>query len=263
MNGWNSKQVKAMYPAQALGTLTEQEDGRVNVERPDVTAAFRELVQSEGADLNASSTRQKALELANSRARPGFPFTKPIFGYAAMWTSEVGGEETLNGLLKHADAYLNPCWARGGLYYPRNDVKDDEEGNWRYVDPFTGNGAIGYARLNVPDGQKKMWEEAWTPEKVRSSVAVENVSFAENVDFSRCVWMREDEAGFEGLVMTLRTWNGQETTIHPKIAALPAGRFEMYIDGSWVRSVKVKHAEALELDIEVGGDETTVCLLRL
>jgi hypothetical protein len=26
------------------------------------------------------------------------------------------------------------------------------------MDPFSGNAVIGYARLNVPDGQKVMWE---------------------------------------------------------------------------------------------------------
>lgn len=73
MNGWNSEQVHTMYPSQALRTLTKREDGRVNVERPDVAATIRELIQTHGADPDAS-TRQEAFELANRRSQPGFPF---------------------------------------------------------------------------------------------------------------------------------------------------------------------------------------------
>ena len=128
-----------------------------------------------------------------------------MFGYATMWTSEVGDPAMLHGLLEHADAYLEPSWAQGGLYYPRNDTREDDNGNWMHTDPFTGNSGIGYARLNVPDGQKKMWEEAWTPEKVQRSVAVGDVGLDENVDFLRCQRLEQGEAGFDGLVMTTRT----------------------------------------------------------
>lgn len=262
MNGWNSEQVHAMYPSQALGTLTKREDGRVNVERPDVAATIRELIQTQGANPHAASTRKEAFELANSRSQPGFPFTKPMFGYAAMWTSEVGDKGRLSGLLKHADTLLDPCWSNGGLYYPRNDVKEDSDGNWRYVDPFTGNGAIGYARLNVADGQKKMWERAWTPEKVQNSVAIENVSLADNVDFLRCEWVDAAEAGWEGLVMTMRTWNGERVTIHPKIVGLPAGRFSVFVDGSLSQVLAVEKGEDVELELEAGADEATVCVLK-
>jgi hypothetical protein len=34
----------------------------------------------------------------------------------------------------------------GGLHYADNTTKCDKDGNWVEVDPFTGNGAIGYAR---------------------------------------------------------------------------------------------------------------------
>ena len=251
-----------MYPSQALGTLTKREDGRVNVERPDVAAAFRELVQTKDADADAPSTRQEAFDLANSRTRKEFPFTKPMFGYAVMWASEVGERADLDGLLKHADTYLNPCWSKGGLYYPRNDRKEDGDGNWRFVDPFTGNAGIGYARLNVADGQKKMWDGAWTSEKVRSGVAVENVSFADDVDFLRCQWVDGAESGFEGLVMTMRTWNGERRTIRPRIVGLSSGKFEVFVDGSWSRSVVLEKADDVELDVKVGGEDVTVCMVK-
>jgi hypothetical protein len=68
------------------------------------------------------------------------------------WVSEVGDEPTLSGLLNHADRYMQPTWTNGGLHYADNTTKCDKDGNWVEVDPFTGNGAIGYARLNVQVG---------------------------------------------------------------------------------------------------------------
>lgn len=185
-----------------------------------------------------------------------------MFGHAAMGTSEFGDKARLDSLLKHADTLLNPCWSKGGLYYPRNDVNEDSEGNWRFVDPFTANGAIGYARLNVADGQKKMWEHAWTPEKVQSSVAVENISLADDVDFLRCEWVDEAEAGWKGLVMTMRTWNGERIAIHPRIAGLPAGRFSVFVDGSSSPVLAVEKGEDVKLRLEVGVEETTICIVQ-
>ncbi|KAJ7605056.1 hypothetical protein DFH06DRAFT_1275649 [Mycena polygramma] len=62
---------------------------------------------------------------------------------------------------------------------PRYDETEDAAGNWTRMDPYTGNAAIGYARLNVYDGQKKMWEAPWTRER-----------FA------------------DAMVLTVRTWDG-------------------------------------------------------
>ncbi|KAK1141011.1 hypothetical protein N8T08_009668 [Aspergillus melleus] len=47
---------------------------------------------------------------------------------------------SLNGHLR----YLNPTWQDGGLYYTPNDETMGEQGNWKTMDLFTGNSAIGY-----------------------------------------------------------------------------------------------------------------------
>jgi hypothetical protein len=60
--------------------------------------------------------------------------------------------------LAYADENLDPVWEKGGLYYPRNDKLENGEPKWTHMDPFSGNAAIGYSRLNVRDGQKKMWD---------------------------------------------------------------------------------------------------------
>lgn len=262
MNGWNSEQVHAMFPSQALGTLTKREDGRVNVERPDVAAILREKALSGEGNPDEESTRQEAIKEANSKpAGPGFPYGKPYFGHTAGWVSEVGPPEMLSGMLMHATMFLRPSWNKGGLYYPRCDDAADEEGNWRLMDPVTGNAAIGYSRLNVPDGQKLMWEHAWTPEKVRGAVAIENVSFSEGVDFLRCKWVTESENGFTGLVVTVRTWNGETATTRPKITALPSGRYDIFVDGNRVKTHIQEGAEDLQLEIEVSSSETDLCIL--
>jgi hypothetical protein len=85
----------------------------------------------------------------------------------------------LDGLLLHADTCLNTSWSKGGLYYAPCDTGWDKDGNYTYVEPYTENAAVGYARLNMKDGQKKMvgsamdqrgggeqtldrWSRAWT-----------------------------------------------------------------------------------------------------
>jgi hypothetical protein len=73
----------------------------------------------------------------------------------------MGDTETLNGLLEHADSFMAPTWRDGGLYYPRNDTIADAEGNRTEVEPLTGNVLLGYARLNIPDGLWKLYNEPW------------------------------------------------------------------------------------------------------
>jgi hypothetical protein len=79
----------------------------------------------------------------------------------AAWASEMGDEATLHGLLKHADRHMSPRWSDGGLYYPRNDAATDADGNTTAIEPMSGNVLLGYARLNVPDGLWKFYNEPW------------------------------------------------------------------------------------------------------
>jgi hypothetical protein len=58
-------------------------------------------------------------------------------------------------------AYMAPTWRDGGLYYPRNDAETNADGNRTIVEPLTGNVLLGYARLNVPDGLRRLYNEPW------------------------------------------------------------------------------------------------------
>ncbi|KAJ7819912.1 hypothetical protein B0H14DRAFT_3736499 [Mycena olivaceomarginata] len=226
MNAWNSEEVHALYPTQILGFLsTVPEDGRVNVNSTPVGVALRTLVKQECADPDAPETLRRARELAGPPEKRAY--TRPDFGYVVQWVSEVGKAETLDGLLRHADAFLSPTWERGGLFYPRYDESEDATGNWTRMDSYTGNAAIGYARLNVRDGQRKMWEAPWTPEHLAHTPYVDGVDLSSGVDFLRGVW----DADVGAMIVTLRTWDGSSKTISLFFRNLPEGTYGLYING--------------------------------
>ena len=73
------------------------------------------------------------------------------------------------------------------------------------MDPFTGNSAVGYARLNVFDGQRKMWADPWTSEHISAAPHIEGVDLASGVDFLRGCWVESVRA----MVITMRSWDGK------------------------------------------------------
>lgn len=79
----------------------------------------------------------------------------------------------LDSLSRHADKFLNLRLWKGGLYHPRNDEGWDGEGEYVHMEPYSGNATIGYARLNIKDGQRKMYEHPWRREEVKSRPCVE------------------------------------------------------------------------------------------
>jgi len=131
MNMWNRDFVREHYPAQLRDLIAPSVDGALTVRsapRPDVMG---QVVVNDDCD----------------------------FGWVAAWASEMGDHETLEALLAHADWFMAPSWRQGGLYYPRNDAPEDAFGNRTLVEPHTGNCLLGYARLNVPDGLWRLYNE--------------------------------------------------------------------------------------------------------
>src|SRR5271154_4045477 len=108
---------------------------------------------------------------------------------------------------------MYPTWPNGGLYYLRCDVgaDNDADGNWTFMDPFSRNTAIGYARLNVLDGQKAMWEHPWTKKDISSRPWIENVDLDDEVDALRGFWDEEKRV----MVASWRMWDGRVTQIRP------------------------------------------------
>jgi hypothetical protein len=135
MNMWNREFVRAHYPQQVKDLLIDGPDGTKSVKPSPKLEVMGQTLIADTCD----------------------------FGWAATWASEMGDAATLDGILAHADRYMNPTWRDGGLYYPRNDTEHDESGNRTEVEPFTGNVLLGYARLNVSDGMWKLYNEPWRP----------------------------------------------------------------------------------------------------
>jgi hypothetical protein len=234
MNTWNSNYVRSNYAKQALGFITNV-NGNIELQHPAVGSTIRQLVQTEDADPNLSETVRRARETFLANTKSGFKYMQPHFGYVVKWLSELGKTAELDALLAYADTQFRPTWDEGGLYYPRQDQITDESGSWKFVDPFTGNAAIGYARLNVEDGQKKMWDEPWTRELLTSRPWVDGLDYSQGVDCLRGRWIDEESA----MVITLRSWDGAEHRLEFSVHGLSAGDWELYENGALVSESSV------------------------
>ncbi len=115
MNAWNSDFVKQHY---------EQQRGKLLIKGPDGTLSVKLTVDLKRDD--------RVVDLEHDD-----------FGWVAAWVSEMGDAVTLNGLLAHADRYMNPTWEKGGLYYPRCDEPYNADGNLTLLEPITGNALLG------------------------------------------------------------------------------------------------------------------------
>ena len=258
---WNSTQVHQMYPSMSLGFLSKVGD-RVNINPPPVAQAIRQIVQEEpSSDPSSDEVISRARKaVASTPPMPGPPYGNPTFGYVAIWVSEVGDPETLAGLLRHADTFLKPSWANGGLYYPRSENAYDEAGNYTFGDPFTGNAALGYARLNVSDGQRKMWERPWTGEDVQKRAWIDGLDLGQGVDLLRGAWVEDLKA----MIATFRTWDGGHTTIQPLIKNLEPGTYGVYVDGELRQQVIVgAKQEDIQVQLDVGTEEVNLVVARV
>jgi len=177
MNMWNRDFVHANYPRQVGELVTRGIDGTLSVVPPARTEVMGERIVSDDCD----------------------------FGWVAAWVSEMGDEATLGGLLAHADRFMNPTWADGGLYYPRNDEAEDRFGNRTLVEPHTGNVLLGYARLNVPDGLWHLYNEKLTDDFFTAPALTQ---VGADIDL-HAAWFRDDVLRFR---MSRRA-QGEDTVV--------------------------------------------------
>ena len=133
MNMWNREFVHANYPRQVKDFLIAGSHGTLSVPSAPIREVMGQPLITDTCD----------------------------FGWTAVWAAEMGDQDTLAGLLGHADRFMSPAWRDGGLYYPRNDTPNDEDGTRLEVEPMTGNVLLGYARLNVPDGLWGLYNQPW------------------------------------------------------------------------------------------------------
>ncbi|KAG9570109.1 hypothetical protein KCU61_g8314, partial [Aureobasidium melanogenum] len=263
MNTWNSKFVRECFDSQALGYLTTI-DGETSINPPVVGNAYRQVANEGSASgKEPKEIMKEALEIAQHTSfeqqakrsvnKPLSLLTKPILGYTVEWLSELGREE-LPGLLDFIDKNLNPTWEKGGLYYPRNDEAMDKNLKWTHMDPFSGNAAIGYARLNVEDGMKKIWDHPWSQQQVSSQPWLDGISLADDVDFCRGLWDAERKL----FIITMRTWDGSTKTLRPTLRNLSSGSWDIFVNGRQENKIEVPHGGNVELEVEIGSTDVDV-----
>ncbi|KAL9487933.1 hypothetical protein ACSS6W_000210 [Trichoderma asperelloides] len=230
---WNVEQMEDLYPKMAHGYLTKIGD-RVNI-NPDPVAREIRKPTTENPSMDADEIHAKARDLTAEDA-PRYPaFMHP-----------------------HPDQFLGPQWEDGGLFYPRNDIQYDANDNHVYVEPFTGNAGIAYARLTVKRGQATMWDKPWTKEQVRSMPWIDGVGLDGGVDTLAGSWDEEKSAMFA----SFRTWHGRTVSIRPVFKQLRAGRYGVYINGSFSGEAVVgAFGEDVAVDLEVAGCESDVVLV--
>lgn len=130
---------------------------------------------------------------------------KPLPGYVAQMISEVGDEPALTQYLEFIDTAYNSTWEEGGLFYPASGQRTDD---LQPMDSLSGNAGIPYARLNVFDGQRKMYEKPWTKEHFSTYPFIDNVDLSSGVDFLRGAW----NESLAAMAITMRTYSGINKT---------------------------------------------------
>ena len=257
MNAWDPETVRSRYQKQTLGSLVTV-DGKTRLQPSRVAMAFRQLVLKEGEDPSDPKTLEKAREPARHTLSERIPFETLNWTCFTMMLSEVGEAQQLQDLLEYADEKLQPTWENGGLYYPRNDTLTDEHWNLTHVEPLSGNSGIGYARLNIEDGQRKIWQQPWTKQALESRPWIDGVSLADGVDFLRGVWDQDNQA----LIVTLRSWTGRELKINMVVQNLSQGCWTAFIDGREASTTSLDKPDQLTIEVCVGGSETDIIVER-
>lgn len=253
---WNFDLVQKVSSGAKIGFLEHLND-RTNIRSPEVANEIRRIA-STGVDPESPTVIEEARKAAETQPRSDSNSPLPTFGFIAQWLSEVEGPSELDPLLRHANEYLNPTWSNGGLYYRRHAPGWDQEGNYLYMEPYSGNAAIGYSRLNVQGGQKQMFEHPWTKEEVQRRPCVEGVGFESGIDFLRGVWMEEKKA----MVITLRSWESRDVPIQFSIKGLGKGRWATYVNGSLKEVTVEDGGNNVPIKVVVGGEEVDIVVVR-
>ncbi|PSN65095.1 hypothetical protein BS50DRAFT_622397 [Corynespora cassiicola Philippines] len=252
MNAWNPQHVRENFERQAAGFIT-QAKGEITLQHPAVGTMIRSLAVEKNASTDDENIIAEARSkfLAATENKPPAVYMQPLFGYIVQWLSELGKVEELNSLLAYADRRFSPTWEKGGLYYPRNDQILDENADWTFVDPFSGNAAIGYARLNVENGQRKMYEQAWTKDDISRRAWVHGIDLSHGIDCLRGQW-NED---MTTLVITLRPWEDKPVSVDFTVKNLAKGQWAVYEKGNLVNVYDVAAGGGVKVSSVVRPNE--------
>lgn len=249
MNSWNSEFIHSNFERQARGFITTV-NGRTEIQHPSVGFEIRRLVEEEGASADSAETVRSARRNVIKPGATYAPFQKPLFGYIAQWLSELGKEKELQSLLHQFDSTCDPKWENNGLYYPRNSKVLNDEGDWTFMDPYSGNAAIGYARLNVLNGQKKMWENPWTKEILANRPYIAGIQLSAGVNCLRGEWHEE----WNTMIVTLKALNA-DLKLDWAMENLAEGWWGIYRGGKLVDERHVEFGNRLEMETALCATE--------
>jgi hypothetical protein len=222
MNMWNSDFVRRHYDEQMQSQLIPGQDGALDVK---FTAPREVMGRLQDSDQNE-------------------------FGWSAVWASEMGDRDTLDGLLAHADRYMNPTWVDGVLYYPRNDARTDDQGHRTLVEPLTGNTLLAYARLNTTDGLRALFETPWDRAHFKEPLVVE---LSDSVDITSAWFDRESRR----LTLRARRRPGHSAPYTLALSNVP-GDCSLTLDGAPANDLAARQDETLSLKVPDGGDRQMV-----
>lgn len=218
MNAWSPETAHAAYPVQRARWLRDGPDGSAWVD------------QAEGPFRDAGLTC--AFDM----------------GWAAVCASELGDCETRDRLLAYADARLHRDWERGGLFYRRHDTRYAADGYLSAMDPHTGNALLGYARLNVTDGLRKLYEGAWTPERkaMPAIVAIDGAADFERAEYDPTRHM---------LHWIAHPVDGRSPTATFTIGRLPrdAAMWSLSIDGGEDQARDIERDGTIRITLDLSG----------
>lgn len=194
MHAWNPEFVKKHYPRHMAAWSVPGPDGTLTIKAGDSWA-------------------------------PGAPvlYTARDIGWAAICASEVGDKQTLDRFLGYADRFFHPRYDEsGGRYYPRRDAMTDADGWPIAMDPNTGNVLLAYARLNVPDGLRKLYDGPWDDTHFSQPALV---AMEPELDVRRA-WFEDDQ-----LALTLKPLEGSGPTARLEISNVwNRGHWELIVD---------------------------------
>lgn len=209
MHAWNPELVKTQYPKQVARWMQPGPGDTLWVASPE------------------------------SLKKPDQYVTTEDFGWATVCASEVGDIATRDRLLTYADTYLHPRWADGGYHYARHDQLMDGDGLYRFMTPHTGNALLAYARLNVPDGLRGLYEGVPGP-------AHHDVPAIEDLD--------------ETLDVTRAYFDPRERCLHVRLEGASVDDAFVAFAGVWQRGAWTMHLDGQPIaqgteDAVIGGSD--------